>query len=216
MAVRQPKVIIGGPSYCLQTDARHTGAVALLAAALAHSGVKTIAMRYKHGTPVDIPRNELFHDALKSDFDVLVWLDSDTFIVESDIKEWCKLVLNVFRKNHVYVGVATPQRDGRINVWTGEKIGERMRPSDKAFSQSELFPVHAMGLGCGIFNLPKFRSNWGAGPWFCSRHMFDQTPIGFESEDYFFTTHIRKMFKHTEPLCTPLFLCKHVHRGGHS
>lgn len=207
------KIEFGGPSYCLQVDAEHSAGAFLLGACLVSRGcrVQDLAPSYQHGTPVDIPRNELFADALSRDADVLIWWDSDSFIDSEDIYEFSALPWALMRGTSAFLGVATPQRNGNLNVWERADTAKRMKMTHKHFAQLGTFGVHATGLGVALFHLKMFREKWGQGPWFTSK--WDGQ--GFESEDYNFTSQLSSRGLGA-PGVTPLMFAKHQHRGGRS
>jgi hypothetical protein len=197
----------------------------LLSAFLSQQDIKAIDFGYKHGTPVDCPRNELFSAALKSDVDILVWLDSDCFIRTEDIPTAADLIIETHYHNWAFTTVATPQRDGIVNVWKGDDAPyyqnkftrrEIMEKSGSSFASKARFPIVASGLGFAVFSLAKFRDRWPMGAWFQSRH--GTTIEGasyFQSEDFTFTSRMPIEMQGEQPHCDPRFIVEHVHRGHH-
>lgn len=220
-----PVIQLGGPSYCMSVDARHSATMGLLSAFLSQQNIKALDFGYQHGTPVDCPRNELFGTALKSDIDILVWLDSDCFIRSQDIPLAADLIIEAHFKEWTFTTAATPQRDGIVNIWKGDDaphyqnkytMREIMEKSPSKFASAARFPIVASGLGFAVFNLAKFRQLWARGPWFCSRHgTTDDGRSIFQSEDFTFTARIPSEMPGERAYCDPRFIVQHVHRGHH-
>lgn len=225
--MRPPSIQLGGPSYCMQVDARHAVTMASLATVLSSQRIELLEFGYKHGTPVDCPRNELFRDALRDKIDVLVWLDSDCYLLPQDVQAAAELVMATYKNDWAFTTAATPQRDGIVNVWSGKDVTaklamhkysiediEEFKRTGRGVANSR-FPILASGLGFAVFGMRKFRKGWNQAPWFCSRHALlpDGTPY-FQSEDFTFTSRIPQELPGELPHCDPRFIVQHAHRGG--
>lgn len=210
--MRPPGIRIGGPSYCMTTDARHTVSVGLLSQLLRTKPVEYIDYEYKHGTPVDIPRNKLFESALKDKVDILVWMDSDCFIKTEDVPYVANCIHNAYKQDTAFSTFPTIQRDGDLNIWVTE---ERLKITDLP-EDNKSFPVDASGLGFGIFVMRNFRKYWNRGPWFCTSYVINKSgAICFVSEDFAFTSSLACKIAGQQPICHPGTIIQHVHRGGH-
>lgn len=74
----KPRLIIGAPAYRLETDARHTAAVARLCArAEREKRAHVVGCAYHHSVPVAIARNQVLATALASDATHLLMVDTD-------------------------------------------------------------------------------------------------------------------------------------------
>lgn len=180
------KLILGGPSYRMEVDARHAAHMvefALRATAVrsgkysqGKSDIQILGTAYEHGTPVAYARNHLFEGALAvEDATHLLWLDSDCSFPPDQIP----LILHAFR-NWVQGGgpllaVPAPQRNRVLNIWASEKVKETRLLLDGAIHE-----CFAAGFGCVAFDLGWYRKHWPKAPWFRD----DWTTVGYVSEDY--------------------------------
>jgi hypothetical protein len=185
------RLILGGPSYRMEVDARHAAFLVTFALrAIAprviqrktFGGLKKgppdvtiLGTAYEHGTPVAYARNHLFEGALGvTDATHLAWLDSDCSYVPSQIDD----ILHALRSlgDRPMFGVPAPQRDRHANVWL-----DREMKLEKLSLDGALHPCHAVGFGCVFFNLNWYRREWPKAPWFQDRW---DPEIGYMSEDY--------------------------------
>lgn len=186
------RLILGGPSYRMEVDARHAAHLVTFAlraslprvaakknfaGKLRHlvtpSPVSILGTMYEHGTPVAYARNHLFTGALEvDDATHLLWLDSDCSFVPSQIELYLHALLTLGDRP-MFV-VPTPQRDRVVNVW------ETAETRARVFLDGELRACHAGGFGCVVFNLAWYRAHWPKSPWF--QDLWDPA-IGYVSED---------------------------------
>lgn len=198
--------ILGGPSYQLLTDARHTGSMVGLAAALIGSRQLTgIAVNYMSACPVEMARNELFKSALvATEATHLFWADSDVYWDASHELVWGANWLTA-EPSHPMMVVPVEQRNGDSNI---------MRDDFKRLRGSFVLgrtPLKCMGAGLGlaIFNLQWYRRHWPESPWFRTEWHelgFDRqaAPLSrFISEDIWHTMRLRQLGDscYWAPLC---------------
>ncbi len=186
------KLIIGGPSYRMENDARHTASIATfgiritlprivakksfggkMRAIVTPSGVTVLGFHYEHGTPVALARNSMFKTALaEAAATHLLWVDSDVSLPgdQSDF------ILAGIRGADPITLFPCPQRDRHANIWTDAKTKLTSLRTDGTLRE-----CYAGGFGAVAFNLEWYREHWPEGPWF--RDSFDAT-IGYLSEDY--------------------------------
>lgn len=190
------RLILGGPSYRMEVDARHAAHLVTFAlrASLPRPRKKTfggvkrdppdiviLGTAYEHGTPVAYARNHLFGGALGvEDATHLLWLDSDCSFPPDQI-DWILTALRSWVREPALassplLGVPAPQRDRALNVWKDERTKVVRLATDGGVR-----PCHAVGFGCVMFDLRWYRREWPAAPWFQDRW---DSEIGYISEDY--------------------------------
>jgi hypothetical protein len=150
--------ILGGPSYELKLDARHAATLAAMVRVL---GPRILGIQYRHGVPVEAPRNGLFEDALKSDAEFLLWCDSDCYGYDPYALISVGDTLRKFEKPMASVPVA--QRNGEANIWITSNT--KLSGEFKTLS-TDLCECYAAGLGLAVFWLPWYREHWNEGPFF--------------------------------------------------
>ncbi len=198
-------LILGGPSYRMEVDARHAARLVEFALVATHhrtadgKGVAIIGTAYEHGTPVALARNHLFKGALGvEDADVLLWLDSDCAFASDQIP-------NVLRALHNWSRLPTgapmliipaPQRDRQLNIWKSKREKLTRLSTDGA-----LHPCYAGGFGCVAFDLAWYRAAWPEGPWFRDGW---EGEAGYLSEDF---NHCRLL---ADRGCQPMYAATYV------
>ena len=193
------RILLGGPSYRMEVDARHSASLVPFALRLAMprmvqrkafggrmrdvvtpSPFVVIGTAYEHGTPVALARNGLFRTALESEADVLLWLDSDCSIPMEQIDPIIRAMLLWLAPSapeRPLLGVPAPQRDRRANVWTSREDKLTRLDLDGA-----VHPCFAVGFGCVAFRLGWYRREWPTAPWF--RDSWDESMASYVGEDY--------------------------------
>lgn len=205
--MRPPNIVLGGPCYRMELDARHAGTFGMLALAL-HSRCASIAWKYQHGNPVSETRNSIMATLLDDpESDIFVSMDSDSYFLAHDIPTVADCIIRHYSHERVLAGFASKQRDGRLNVWTGNDGGQRYTT---IHSDCKPIPVHAIGAGCLIFNLSWYREHWPNRFWF--RDQWSEEDGGCMSEDYW---HCRTLANrhHVSPLWIGKVELQHADRG---
>lgn len=207
------RLILGGPSYQMQVDARHAGSMASLALRLRELGrLEWIQFHWSHGCPVEHARNNLFAQALATNATHLLWVDSDCYwsSAENDGIAW---MLEQLRgdegRETPFIAIPVHQRNGACNI-VKERKGPRFeRFAGKVTMEAKLHDCIAAGTGvCGFF-LPWYRSHWKHAPWFRT----DWEHGEMISEDFWHTN--RLLMKHgVPPRWAPVVQVIHAARGA--
>lgn len=192
------KWILGGPSYQLSVDARH-------AANMVHTGLMLgkhlHAINYRHGVPVETPRNGLFQQALDiSEVDFVLWADSDVF-------GWDQSILHIAKNLEFYkkplCGIPVNQRNGDSNVW----LHQDKKLAGTIPVSTDLHECWAIGFGFVMFWLPWYREHFNKGPYFRTEWNGD----AMQSEDVW---HCRELARRGEsPYYAMGAQLIHAHRG---
>jgi hypothetical protein len=208
------KVIIGGPCYQMQMDARHGGIVAELGIRLRElRKVDYLQYEYEHGCPVEMPRNNLFRKALASEATHLVWMDSDCYFASRDIDGLIWIIDALAETKLPFCAVPVTQRDGCVNIvekvdWTAEPPRfPRFRGT--VAMEPRLRKCEVAGLGLAVFWLPWYRERWPTGPHFRT-HWLDGR--NFISEDFWHTWQLSQRHE-TRPRWCPMVEVTHAARG---
>jgi hypothetical protein len=210
MKTDKMSVIMGGPSYRMEVDARHCCAMMALSAALYNSGLCSgIQPLYEDGCPVERVRNSIFAKALESDATHLFWADSDVYWEDSGELVWG--LQELARLGMPCLIVPVVQRgNGDINIIMSPPP-ELERPKGKFPIGRHWLACWAGGMGLAMFYLPWYRENWRRGPWFKTE--WATIPAKPEpktlliSEDIWHTSHLR-----VAPLWAPLTVTYHATR----
>jgi len=201
------RFMTGGPSYQLQVDARHAACMAEIAGTARVHGMEWGGSHYRHGCPVEMPRNALFQAALEDkELDQLLWMDSDTFVHPEDVQQVFDVLKYSSHSGLPFIGVPCNLRGDKSlsNVWCsdGEEVWKALMDDVHAG------PCHAMGLGFAVFNLRQYRHHWPVGPWF-----YTQWQDGvFCSEDYVHTSQLQARARYAPHVHTDIRLI-HAERG---
>ncbi len=208
------RLLVGGPAYRLELDARHASAMIALTAYVERKCAGEITFMgamYEHGCPVEQARNALFPKSLEV-ADYLLWMDSDVYFDPMDSISIVDLFRGMARADIPFLGVPCPQRNGVANVWMSR---DKRLESIKTNSSSRRFHrCYAMGLGMTLLYLPWYRKHqeqWQkeGEPWF--RTAWDREK-GLISEDHW---HTRQIAAHgAEPRYTDALIAHHIPRGG--
>ncbi len=204
------RLILGGPSYQMQVDARHAGSMASLALRLRELGrLEWIQFQWTHGCPVEMARNRIFADALASDATHLFWADADCYwpSAEQDGIAWLLREIAVLRRP--FAAIPVHQRNGACNI-VKERRGARFeRMSGKVTMEAKLHDCIAAGTGVCAFFLPWYRQHWKTGPWFRT----DWEDEEMISEDFWHTNRLLKKYL-TYPQWAPVVQVIHAARGA--
>lgn len=197
--------IIGGPAYRMQIDARHALNVTHMAIYLFAKGHQLIGLNYRHGVPVEIPRNEIFERALSSESDFLLTMDSDTF--GFDLDRTLRLALTLRSLKVPCFAYPSPLRDGTANIWLSrtEKV-TKFKPEPDKLVLRECF---AIGTACVVYNLAWYREHWPKGPHF--RTEWGRSEFEFVSEDIWHSLKLRDLGSSSYFAATDLLT--HAHQG---
>ncbi len=189
------RLIIGGPAYRMEVDARHAASLVRFATRaslptaktvkgfggkpkfqVSPSAVSIVGAHYEHGTPVAYARNSMFKGTLAEvGASHLLWLDSDVSIPPDQDGPILR-ALSALGDRPIVI-IPCQQRDHQVNVW----IDRTTKLTRLALDGGELAECYAGGFGCVGFNLAWYRAHWPTGPWF--RDSWDDG-IGYVSEDY--------------------------------
>ena len=199
------KLILGGPSYRMEVDARHSASLVPFAIRCAMprmvakksfggrmryvvhpSPISIVAAHYQHGTPVAVARNGILKESLERlEATHIMMLDSDCSIPGDQVDPIIKCLLAL--GDRPMFGVPAPQRDRRANVWESRETKMTRLPLD-----GELHECYAVGFGCVVFNLGWYRAHWPKAPWFLDGWDSEFGPMG---EDY---KHCRELGLHLD------------------
>ncbi len=184
------RVLLGGPAYRLQMDARHAAAMITLTHAVQPIIAGPI---YLHGCPVEDARNRVMRQALDAEHAThLLSVDSDCW---ADVET--VLAMFEFAAQHsadAAVALPVPQRDGRCNVFRFDDVEaqtgfERVFYSD--ISGRKPFRAAATGAAFILLNLDWYRAHWDRPPWFRTFYPEDGGTTYF-SEDTWHTMNLGK------------------------
>lgn len=201
------RLLLGGPAYRMEVDARHAASMLAFACRAQSRGVEVLGAMYAHGTPVAYARNDLFREALADPGkpDVLLWWDSDcaTPGVHHDA-----LIAALVRPPPCLI-IPTPQRNGTSNVW----LDKRTRIA-KVQPDGEKRDCWAGGFGAVAFRLDWYREHWPAAPWFQDgwdpEVAAESQGDGYTSEDY---NHCRGVWSRGGKVQYLGAWADHYHRG---
>ncbi len=155
------KVRIGAPAYHQMLRAEHAQMLALLAiqfgydqadAAVEKTGREPWsidAIHYTHASLLPLGREKVLAQAIDSEADLLLSVDSDTWLDVGTLVRALDLAARLAASDPdvALVGVCVPQDDGRVNAW--KKLGERIE-APKKWTPTQ---VYAIGAAVTIFPL---------------------------------------------------------------
>lgn len=211
-------VILGGPSYQMLLDARHSGSMLNLAVRLVVTGRATgVATNWGHGCPVEMARNRLFQQALElTEATHLCWMDSDCFWPAEMTDGWIWAMEELARRKAPFCGFPVHQRNGDSNVVESIEGVRHHRLRGSVKMEATMKECAAMGLGAAVFYLPWYRDNWSSGPWFRT----DWTGGEMTSEDFWHTSRLYMVNDGragdglpARPLWSPVLAVQHAPRG---
>jgi hypothetical protein len=143
---------IGGPAYRMQVRAEHAMCLANI---VLHPELELERFAYAHSSLLPIGRAKILDEAIASDADVLLSMDSDVWMDDRVFARAFAIARSLFARVGAMsdpaaaaLGVACPQDNGLPNFWLrpNERIIERPR-------DGELMIVHAIGAGIMFHNL---------------------------------------------------------------
>lgn len=217
--MRKMTLIIGGPAYNMQVDARHASAmVELSLKALLSGQVESVNTLYEHGCPVEMARNSLFRKALsEKDATHLITADSDVYWENSEELIWgCHYIWGYNMNGELVtpqplMGIPVLQRNGAANILENEGSSDRLHGRIRVGRGPRY--CFAVGTGLCLYNLDWYRVHWPEGPWFRT-DWFDIFGNGrdiFVSEDFWHCLELRRFV--VKPLWAPLVRTWHAARG---
>jgi len=168
MASKGPKrplrLRVATPAYRLQCDVRHAAFVMALIEAwnMRSRASEPIEWDTEHSSVLPELRARILYRAIQSEADVLITVDSDTWIRHDRIGDFVHEVISWYRESssaHAVLGVIVPQRDGRPNAWSspGERIAAEPVQPTNVFAIGTAVMCHnldwyrAAGNGAGVY-----------------------------------------------------------------
>lgn len=216
------KLILGGPSYRMEVDARHAannvtfalrcalprivakkGFGGRLRHVVTPSPISIVGTHYQHCTPVAMARNALMKESLAdTEATHYMMLDSDCSI-PFDQCDPIILALLALGDRPMF-GVPAPQRNRQMNVWQSRAV--KWRADSTLRTDGKLHECWAVGFGCVVFNLDWYRKHWPSPPWFLDGWDEELGPMG---EDYRHCMELHDKTS-TERSAVPLFAGAYV------
>lgn len=150
-------VAIGTPCYRMQVRAEHAMMLCELGEHSGRGDGHAIGVKiYLHTSVLPAGRADVLYRAMLSDAHALLSIDADTWLETRTLITCLDEAQRLFgaHRDIAAMGVAVPQDDNMVNVWSGP--GQRIARKD--FPVGKPRPVFAMGAGCTIHNLEWHRT----------------------------------------------------------
>jgi hypothetical protein len=228
------RLSVGLPAYGLHLDVGHAAMWMGLGIALASTAAKFTLTGFTeyHINGVDLARNTILYDALKTDADWLLMVDADTFhsakgeasgdagidvlqmIMDGERHGNCGLIGAPVRGRavgNVDAVMVQIDHDGPGFVPVANSPGHFRTPLGWLQGQEKPIPVSRIGGAFVAVNCNWMREKWNTAPWFVFEHEYGKgRPVNGRGEDYFVCDGIRA--RGGTVLCDPRFVPAHVAR----
>lgn len=144
---------VGGPCYRHQMHSATAQMLASLAVGISRRGDALLGLDFEHTSLLPQGRARLLWRAMDSEADVLVTMDSDTWML--DVHRLLEATVLAVMGSELWsmLAVLVPQTDGRVNAWQAE--GERLEEPLLGIP----VPLHAVGAALVVHNLAWYRQN---------------------------------------------------------